>query len=147
MLFPSFIMGLIAKTKLKFSSGLTVVRRDSPIGAPTMSRSKARITGPKTDMSQIPRDNVEEEGGDIEEEIDRVTSALENFAQPSSQAQARGSDRLDRLLARVEQMYGMLESHVQHTVDRFAYIQGQNIALSSQIEDMTMAQGSDSESD
>ena len=37
MPFPSFIMGLIAKTKLKFPSGLTVVRRDSPIGAPTMS--------------------------------------------------------------------------------------------------------------
>ena len=44
-------------------------------------------------------------------------------------------------------MYGMLESHVQHTSDQFAYIQGQIIALSSQIEDMTIAQGSDSESD
>lgn len=37
MPFPSHIMGLIAKTKLKFPSGLTVVQRDSPIGAPTMS--------------------------------------------------------------------------------------------------------------
>ena len=43
-------------------------------------------------------------------------------------------------------MYGMLESYVQHTTDQFAYIQGQITALSSQIEDMTMAQGSDSES-
>ena len=47
----------------------------------------------------------------------------------------------------VEQMYGMLESHVQHTVDRFAYIQGQITALSSQIEDMTMEQGSELESE
>ena len=37
MPFPSLIMGLIAKTKLKFLSGLTVVQRDSPIGAPTMT--------------------------------------------------------------------------------------------------------------
>ena len=62
-------------------------------------------------------DAVEEEGGDMEEEIDRFTSAPEGFAQPSSQAQARGLDRLDRLIARVEKMCGMLEAHVQHTSD------------------------------
>ena len=50
-------------------------------------------------------------------------------------------------MARIEQMYGMLESHVQHTSDQFAYIQGQITALASQIEDMTMEQGSDSESE
>ena len=33
MPFPSLIMGLIAKTKLKFPSGLIVVSRDYPIGA------------------------------------------------------------------------------------------------------------------
>ena len=38
----------------------------------------------------------------------------------------------------VEQMYGMLESHLQHTLDQFAYIQGQITVLSSQIEDMTI---------
>ena len=47
-----------------------------------------------------------------EEEIDRFTSAPEGSAQPSSQAQAQGLDRLDHLIARVKQMYGMLESHV-----------------------------------
>ena len=36
-------------------------------------------------------------------------------------------------------MYGMLESDVQHTFDQFVYIQGQITALSSQIEDMTIA--------
>ena len=39
-------------------------------------------------ISQIPRDNAEEEGGDTKEEIDKFTSALESSAQPSSQAQA-----------------------------------------------------------
>ena len=64
------------------------------------------------------------EGGDTEKEIDKFTSALEGFAQPSSQKQARGLDRLDRLIARVKQMYGMLESHVQHTTNQFTYVEG-----------------------
>ena len=41
-------------------------------------------------------------------------------------------------------MYGMLDFYVQHTMDQFAYIQGQITALFSQIEDMLMEQGSDS---
>ena len=50
-------------------------------------------------------------------------------------------------MARVEQMYGMLESHVQHTLDQFAYIQGQITTLSSHIEDMTMERGLESKSE
>ena len=72
----------------------------------------------------MPRDHVEEEGGDTDEEIETFTSAPESSAQPSSQAQARGLGRLDCLIARVDHMFGMLDSHVQHTVDQFAYIQG-----------------------
>ena len=86
MPFPTLIMGLIAKTSLKIPSGLSIVPRDYPIGANTVTRSRAHITGPKTDDSQIPRDNVEEKGGDIEKEIDRFTSTPESSAQPSSQA-------------------------------------------------------------
>ena len=41
-----------------------------------MTRRKAHITGPKISISQIPRDDIKEEGGDTEEEIDRYTSAL-----------------------------------------------------------------------
>ena len=74
------------------------------------------------------------------EEIDRITSTPEGFAQPSYQAQAWGPDCLDCLIAKVEQMYGMLESHVQHTTDQFTYVEGQVIALSFQIEDMMMEQ-------
>ena len=124
-------MTLIAKTKLKIPSGLIIVQRDYPIGAQMVTWSKAHIIRSKTNVSQIPRDDVEEEGGDTEEEIDRFTSALEGSTQPSSQAQAQGLDRFDCLIARVEQMYGMLESHVQHTMDQFTYVEGQITALSS----------------
>ena len=44
-------------------------------------------------------------------------------------------------------MYTMLDSHVQHTTAQFAYIQGQITTLSSQINDLSMDQGSDSEAD
>ena len=86
MPFPSLIMGLIAKSRLKLPSGLTVVQRDYPIGAHIVIRSTAHIKGSRTGVSSIPRDRVEEEGGDTEEEIDRFTSALETSAQPSSSA-------------------------------------------------------------
>ena len=133
-------MALIVKTRPKFPSGLTMMQRDYPIGAQTMTRSKAHITGPKTGISQIPWDNVEEEGGDMEEEIDSFTSTSEGFAQPSSQARAWAPNRLDRLIARVEQMSGMLKTYVQNTINQFTYIKGQITTISSQIDDMMIEQ-------
>ena len=66
MTFPSLIMGLIAQTRLKIPSGLTVVQRDYPIGgAHTVTRSTAHIKGSKTGMHTIPLARAEEEGGDI----------------------------------------------------------------------------------
>ena len=94
-------MGLIAKTRLKLPSGLTVVQRDYPIGAHIVTRSTSHIKGSKTGVSSIPRDRVEEEGGDIEEEIERFITPG-SLAQSSSSAPARGPNRLDRLIARVE---------------------------------------------
>ena len=67
MPFPSLIMGLIAKTRLKLPSGLTVVQKDYPIGAYTVTRSTAHIKGSKTGVHTIPQDHVEDEGGDTEE--------------------------------------------------------------------------------
>ena len=67
-------MAFIAKTRLKTPSGLTILQKDYPISAQTMTQSKAHITRPKTGISQIPKDNVEDEGGDTEEEIKRYTS-------------------------------------------------------------------------
>ena len=145
MPFPSLIMGLITKTRFKIPSGLKVVQRDYPIGDHTVNRSTAHIKGSKTGVHTIPRDRVKDEGGDTDEDIDRFTSTLESPAQPSSFVLARGPDRLDRLLDRVDQMYTMLDSHVQHTATQFVYIQRQITALSSQIEDLSMARGSDSE--
>ena len=124
MPFPSLIMGLIAKTKLKFPNGLTVVPRDYPIGAHTVTRSTAHIKGSKTGGHTIPQDRVVDEGEDTEEEIDRFSFATEPSAKPSSSAPARGPDKLDRLLNKVEQMYTMLDSHMRHTADQFAYVQG-----------------------
>ena len=47
----------------------------------------------------------------------------------------------------VDQMFTMLDSHVQHTTDQFAYVQGQITTLSFQIEDLSVDHGSDSKSD
>ena len=115
MPFPSLIMGLLAKTRFKIPSGLKVVQMDYPIGDHTVNRSIAHINGSKTGVHTIPWDRVEDKGGDTEEEIDKFTSALESSTQPSSSAPTRGPDRLDRLLDRVDKMYTMLDSHVQHT--------------------------------
>ena len=54
MPFPSLIMGLIAKIKLRFLSGVTVVPRDYPIGAHIVTRSIAHIKGSKTGVHMIP---------------------------------------------------------------------------------------------
>ena len=88
MPFLSLIMGLITKSRLKLPSGLTMVQRDYPIGAHTVTRSTAHIKGSKIDVHTIPQDQVEEEGGDTEKEINRFTSALKTSAQPSSSTPA-----------------------------------------------------------
>ena len=78
MPFPSLIMGLLAKTRFKILSDLKVVQRDYPIGDHIVNRSTVHIKGSKTGVHTIPRDRVEDEGGDTEEEIDRFTSAPES---------------------------------------------------------------------
>ena len=47
--FQSLIMGLIAKTKLKIPSGLTIVQKDYPIGAHTVT--KAKPTSPDQELA------------------------------------------------------------------------------------------------
>ena len=55
MPFLTLIMGIIAKERLKISSGLKVVQRDYPIGAYTLTRSISHIKGSKIGMHTIPR--------------------------------------------------------------------------------------------
>ena len=57
--FPSLIMALIARARVKILSGLPMMPRDYPISAQTITRSKAHITGPSVGISQIPKDDVE----------------------------------------------------------------------------------------
>ena len=71
--FPSLIMAFIARARVKLPSGLSMMPMDYPISAQTMTRRKAHITGPSVGISQIPSD-------DVEEEIDRFTSAPEGSA-------------------------------------------------------------------
>nr|XP_023887116.1 uncharacterized protein LOC111999228 [Quercus suber] len=103
MSFPSLIIGLIAKAKLKLPSGLTAVQRDYPIGGHTLTRSTTHIKGSKTGVHTIPPPCVkQDEGGDTEEEIDRFTSAPEAADQPSSSAPTQGLSKLDLLLAKMD---------------------------------------------
>ena len=55
MPFPSLIMGLIAKERLKILSGLKVVQKDYPIGAHTLTRSTTHIKGSRTGVHTIPQ--------------------------------------------------------------------------------------------
>ena len=94
---------------------------------------------------------MEEEGGDTNDEINRFTTTPEPLdqpsAKPSSSAPPRGPDRLDCLLAKINQMSTVLNSRVQHTLDQFAYIKGQITALSTQIKEISVNPGSNSESE
>ena len=111
-----------------------------------MTRSTTHIKGSKIGVHMIPQDRVEDEGGDTEKAIDRFTSAPENSAHPSSSTPTQGSDRLDRILARVDQLYTMLDSHMQHKADQFTYVRDRSLRC-LQNDDLSMTWGSDSKSD
>ena len=121
---------------MKIPSGLQVMQREDPISVQTMTRSKAHIPRPSVGVSQIPRDEAVEEEGDTKEEIEHFTSVPEDTAEPSSQARARAPDRLDRLLRRVEELHGMLASHINHSTSQITYLERKITALSSQIDDI-----------
>ena len=139
-------MSLITKANVKIPNGLQVMQREDPINAQTMTQSKACIPEPFVGVYQIPRD---EKGGDTEEEIEHFTS-VSNTTQLSSQVCAQAPDRLGHLIERVEQLHGMLDSHMRHSTSQFTYLEGQITALSSQIDDMMrdqQQQNSESESE
>ena len=59
--FPSLVMSLILRVRVKISSGLQVMQREDPISKQTIIRSKAHIPSLSVDVSQIPRDDIAEE--------------------------------------------------------------------------------------
>ena len=50
-----------------------MIQREDPISEQTIIQSKAHIPGPTISVSQIPRDDAAEEGGDTKEEIEHFT--------------------------------------------------------------------------
>ena len=129
--FPSLVMSLILRARVKIPSGLQVMQREDPISEQTIIRSKAHIPELTVGVSQIPRDDADEEGGDTEKEIKHFTLVLEDTAQHSSQACTRAPNRLDHLIGRVEEMHVMLASHISYSTSQFAYLEGQITILSS----------------
>ena len=117
--------------KGKGGGGLSIMQRKEPISEQTIIQSKDHILGPSTGVSQIPRDEAVEEGGNTNEEIDRFTSIPEDTPSPSSQAKARAPNCLHFLLGRVEEMHAMLVSHINYSMSQFTYLQGQITTLSS----------------
>ena len=67
--FPSLVMSLISRARVKIPSGLSVMQREEPISEQTIIQSKAHIPDPSTSTSQIPRDEVAKEGCNFDEEI------------------------------------------------------------------------------
>ncbi|KAL0014736.1 hypothetical protein SO802_001805 [Lithocarpus litseifolius] len=100
--FPSLLMSLISRVRVKILSGLLVMQREEPISEHTIIRSKAHIPDLETDASQIPRDETADEGGNTKDEIDQFTHVSEDTPQSSYQAQVRAPDCLDLILGRVE---------------------------------------------
>ena len=120
--FPSLVMSLILRARVKIPNGLQVMKMEDPISEQTIIWSKAHIPGPTVGVFQIPRDDAAEERGDTEEEIEHFTSVPEDTIQPSSQAQARAPDSLNHL--------------INHSTSQFTYLEGQITASSFQIDDM-----------
>ena len=146
LLFPSPVMSLILRVRVKIPSGLPVMQRENPISERTIFQSKAHIPGPSLGVSQILRDEAAKEGN-TNEEIDWFTSVPKDTPQPSSQAQARTPDRLDLLLGRVEELHLMLASHINYSMNQFTYLQDQITILLPQIEELMQKSDSDSEFD
>jgi len=76
--FPSLVMSLISKARVKIPSGLPIIQREEAISERTMNWSKDHIPSLETNASQILRDEAEDEGGNTEDEIDRFTHGPED---------------------------------------------------------------------
>ena len=122
--FPSLVMSLISRARVKIPCGLQVMQREDSISEQTIIQSKAHILSPSVGVSQIPRDEELEEEGNTNEDIDQYTSASKDTAQPSSQARAKEPDHLDHLIGRVEELHVMLALNISYSTSQFTYLEG-----------------------
>ena len=66
------------KEKSYYPSELLVMPREESISRHTMNRSKAHIPGLEAGTTQMPKDEVADEGGNTEDEINRFTHGPED---------------------------------------------------------------------
>ena len=76
--FPSLVMSLILRARVKIPSGLQVMQREDPISEQTIIWSKAHILGSSLSVSQILRDEEAVEEGNTNKDIDWYTSVSED---------------------------------------------------------------------
>ena len=70
--FPSLVMSLISKARVKLPNGLPVMSKEDPISEHTINRSKAHISGQEreADVAQAQREEAKAKGGKTKDEID-----------------------------------------------------------------------------
>nr|POF25166.1 hypothetical protein CFP56_47413 [Quercus suber] len=73
--FPGLIMSILHPEKVKFPLGLPVMKREDPIFAQTIARSKACLPIIKREAKQegAQGEDIAAEGGNTNEEIDNFT--------------------------------------------------------------------------
>ena len=67
--FPSLIISLISKARVKLPSGLPVMSKEDPISEHTINRSKAHIPSQEREVgaTQVQREEAETEGGNTKD--------------------------------------------------------------------------------
>ena len=78
-------MSILHREKVKTPLGLLVMKRENPISALTMTRSKACLLGNEEEEGAQGED-IAHEGGNTDEEIDNFTLDLEDMEASPLQA-------------------------------------------------------------
>ena len=75
--FPGLIMSILHQKRVKIPSGLPVIKREDPIFAQTMTRSRAWLRG--LEEEGAPSEDTAHEGGNTNDEIDNFTLGPEDM--------------------------------------------------------------------
>ena len=87
--FPRLIMSIMLQEKVKFPLGLPGMRREDPLLAQMMTRSKACLLGTEGEAEEegAQGEDTAAEVGNTNEEIDNFTLGLDDMEASPSQAQ------------------------------------------------------------